>query len=48
MKYTDLTNEELESLLEMSIALNEGRVSIQFFKCFMNLLAYAVKVRKQA
>lgn len=46
MKYTDLTNEELDGLLEIAIAVKEGKVSLPFFKCHINLLETAVYCRK--
>jgi hypothetical protein len=46
MKYTDLTNEELDGLLELAIAAKEGKVSMLFFKSHITLLETAVFCRK--
>ena len=46
MTYTDLTNEELEMLVEMSIALKDGKTSYKFFNKFVNLLEFSVLARK--
>ena len=35
MRYTDLTNEELESLLEMAKLLEAGTITLFTFKLFM-------------
>lgn len=46
MKYTDLTNEELDGLVELVRAHKEGKVSTGFLNGFVVLLETAVFCRK--
>lgn len=47
MRYTDLTNDELDAMVEMSKLLSKGQITVSRYLRFFNELQRLVLQRKQ-